>query len=220
MHDEGMASDATEFWKQRHDITPSADTDEGPDGYRLVLLAEVTDPDVLSACERICGTLDRFECFDASPSSVMHITAKLFDTEVEPSTTGIENPSPAVKRVDGVVSNVVSEYEPFDVELPRLNLFPDVVYGEVADGGQLTGLNRRICNYDGIVTLDRDGEKFIPHLTFGYFGTDRDFGALVEFLEVNRELQLPTVPIEEVSLVAYEVGGHPPTYNHLKTYEL
>ncbi len=220
MHDERMASDATEFWKQRHDITPFTDTDERVDGYRLVLLAEVTDPDVLSACERICDALDQFECFDPLPSSVLHITAKLFDTEVEPSTTGIENPSPAVNRVDRVVSNVVSRYEPFDVELPRLNLFPDVVYGEVADGGRLTGLNRRICDHGGIATLDRDDEKFIPHLTFGYFGNDRDFGALVEFLEANRELQLPTVPIEEVALVAYEVGGHPPTYNQLKRYEL
>lgn len=220
MHDEGMASDPAEFWKRRNDITPSVETDDDADGYRLVLLADITDPDVISECERITDALDRFECFEPSPSSVLHITAKLFDAEVDPSTTGVENSSPVLRRVDSVVSDVVAGYEPFEVELTTFNLFPDVVYGELSDGGQLAGLNRDICGYSGIATLDRDGDNFIPHLTFGYFVSDTDYGHLVDFLETNRELQLPTIPIERVTLVAFEVGGRPPTYNRLQTYEL
>jgi 2'-5' RNA ligase len=220
MHDEGMASDATEFWQRRNEITPSTDVSSTVDEYRLVLLADIADPDVLSECERIFEALDRFECFDPSSSGALHITVKLFDVEVDPSTTGVDDPSPVVRRVDRVVSSVVAGYEPFEAELTRFNLFPDVVYGKVADGGQLTGLNRDICDHSGIAALDRDGDEFIPHLTFGYFGGDSEYGALVEFLEANRELQLPAVQIEKVALVAYEVGGRPPTYNRLKTYEL
>jgi 2'-5' RNA ligase len=220
MHDEEMASDATEFWERRTDISPSTDAGRSVEGYWLALLADITDPDVLAGCERISDALDRFECFDSSQSSVLHITVKLFDAMIDPSTTGVEDPSPVVRRVDTAVSNVVAEYEPFEVELTRFNLFPDVVYGQIADDGQLSRLNRKICDHSGIATLDRDRDNFIPHLTFGYFRNDSDYGALVDFLEANRELDIPTIPVEELALVAYEVGGRPPTYNQLETYEL
>ncbi len=94
------------------------------------------------------------------------------------------------------------------------------MYGEVADGGRLAGLNREVCDYSGTATLDRDGDKFIPRLTFGYFDNDTDYGELVDCLETNRQLQLPTIPVEQVTLVAFEVGGRPPTYNRLETDEL
>lgn len=220
MHDEGMASDATEFWERRSSISPSIGTGTRAEGYRLALLADITDSDVLSACERVSDTLDRFECFDPSPSNLLHITAKLFDVGVDPSTTDVRHASPAVRRVDSVVSEVVAGYEPFEVELTRFNIFPDVVYGEVADGGQLAGLNRDVCDHAGIATLDRDGNSFIPHLTLGYFRNERDYGALVDFLDANRELALPTILVEEVALVAYELGGRPPTYAALETYDL
>lgn len=222
MHDEEMASNPTEFWHRRHDLTLSteAGASGGGGSYRLVLLVDITDPEVLLECGRITGTLDRFECFDTAASKLHHLTIKMFDVGVEPSTDDLVDPSLAVRRVDRVVSDVISVCDPFAIDLTQFNLFPDIVYGEVADGGQLTGLNRGICDHDGITTLDRDRDEFIPHLTFGYFRGDGDYEALVEFIEANRELQLPTVPVEEVTLVAYEVGGRPPTYNHLETYEL
>ena len=162
MHDEGMASDATEFWKRRNDTTPSVDTDDETGGYRLVLLADVTDPGAVTRCERISDALDRFECFEPSPSSVLHVTAKLFDSEVDPSTTGVENPSPVVRRLDGVAPEVVAGHEQFEADVTTFNLFPDAVYGEVADSGRLVGLNRETCDSPGIATLDRDGDEFIP----------------------------------------------------------
>lgn len=220
MHDEGMVSDATTFWERRNDLTPATDAGSSIEGYRLVLLADVTDSAVVSGFDRLSDGLDRFECFDPSSCSVLHITVKLFDVEVDPSTTGVEGACPAVRQVDTAVSEAVAGYEPFEVELTRFNLFPDVVYGEIADDGQLTRLNRQMCDHSGIATLDRDRDNFIPHLTFGYFSGDTDYGALVDFLETNRELGLPTIPVEDIALVAYEVGGRPPTYNQLETYDL
>jgi 2'-5' RNA ligase len=217
-----MASNPTEFWHRRRDLTPSteAGASGGADSYRLVLLVDITDPDVLSACGQVTGTLDRFDCFDAAASGVHHITIKTFDVGAEPSMDNLLDRSAVVQRVDRAVSDVISACDPFAIDLTRLNLFPDIVYGEVADGGQLADLNRRLCDHAGITTLDRDRDEFIPHLTLGYFSGDGDYEALVTFLETNRQLQFPTVPVEEVTLAAYEVGGRPPAYNHLETYEL
>ena len=222
MHDEEMASNPAEFWDRRHDITLSteAGASGGGENYRLVLLVDITDPEVVAECRRITSALDRFECFDTAAFKMHHLTIKMFDVGVEPSTDDLVDPPPAVRRVNKVVSDTLSVCDPFRVDLTQFNIFPDIVYGEVADGGQLADLNREICNHDGITTLDRDRGEFIPHLTFGYFRGDEDYQALVKFIEANRELQFPTVLVEQVTLVAYEVGGHPPTYNHLETYEL
>lgn len=221
MHEKNMASNSTEFWDQRHDLTPSTEVGgDGGDSYRLVLLVDITDPGVLFECERITDALDEFECLDAVSSDAHHITVKLFDVEAEQSTDDLVDPSPAIRRVDRAVSEVTSVYDPFSIDLTQFNLFPDVVYGEVAGGGQLAGLNREICNQAGVTALERDRDEFIPHLTFGHFTGDDDYDSLVKCIEAGRELQVPTVRVEAVTLVAYEVGGRPPTYNQLETYEL
>ena len=220
MHDDEMASDETEFWERRHEMSPSADDEPPTDGYRLALLVDVANPTVLSAGGRLSASLDQFECFDSSPPAAFHLTVKLFDVSVSPSTVETAHSRPAVRRVDAAVSSVTSEYEPFTVRFPRLNLFPDVVYGEVDDNDQITDLNNRICQKPHVTTLDRDGDNFIPHLTLGYFQNDVNCQEFIEFIESNRELDLPAFTVDTLSLVAYDVGGRPPAYNKLETYRL
>lgn len=220
VHDEGMASDASEFWERRRDVRPSSDTNGDEGEWRLVVLVDITDPAVEAAGGRVLDTLDQFECVDTSESSGLHLTVKLLDISVDPATTDIESSGPAVQRVHTVVSEVVSRYDPFEVEFTRLNLFPDVVYSEVADAGLLNDMNRTLCDHAAVATFDRDGEGFIPHLTLGHFAGDADYGELVDFLEANRQVQLPTLAVTEVVLVAYKVGGHPPEYSRLESYEL
>jgi hypothetical protein len=217
-----MTSNPAEFWDRRHDITLSAvaGTRGGDKNYRLALLVDITDPEVITKCRRVVEDLDRFDCFDTAASEMYHLTIKMFDVGVEPSTNGIIDPRTTVQQIDTVVSDAISACDPFAVDFTQFNIFPDIVYGEVEDNGQLAEMNRVICDHDGITTLDRDRDQFIPHLTFGYFRGEGDCQALVEFIEANRELQFPTVLIEQVTLVAYDVGDHQPTYNHIKTYEL
>ena len=237
MHDEGMASDPAEFWRRRRTLTPTTDaTDAG--GYQLGLLAEVTDPTVRAAYRPVHDALDRFDCLDTALAESLHLTIKLFDIAVDPSAEGEwssvdsgaspadgEPPvdggsSPTVDRVDRVVSEVLSEHPSFEATITRFNLFPDVVYGEVADEGRLASLNRAVCDHPEISALGRDGEEFIPHLTFGHFEDDTDFQECVGFLEANRELSLPPVSVDEIELVAYEVGGRPPSYDRIATHDL
>ena len=213
-----MASDPAEFWQRRNSLTPTTDVPADVGGYRLVLLVDTTDPAVRAGYQSVHDALDRFDCLDTSPPGSLHLTIKLFDIAVDPTTEG--DWSPAVRRIDRIVARTLSEESPFEVTVTRFNLFPDVVYGEVADGGQLAELNRAVCDHPTVTALDRDREAFIPHLTFGYFENDADFGALVEFLESNRRLSLPSISVDEVELAAYEVGGRPPEYDRIATYDL
>lgn len=220
VHEEEMASDASEFWERRRDLRPSSDAGDGEGAWRLVLLVDITDPLTESAGGQVIDRLGQFDCFGGSDASALHLTVKLFDIPVAPSTTDVAGSGPAVQHVDAVVSDVVSDRNPFEAAFTRLNLFPDVVYSEVADAGLLGEMNRALCDHAGVATLDRDGDGFIPHLTLGHFAGDSDYDELVDFLEANREVRLPTLTVTELALVAYEVGGHPPAYDRLETYEL
>lgn len=69
------------------------------------------------------------------------------------------------------------------------------------DGGVLGAVNDAICERSATVTADRDAGQFLPHLTLGYFTGDREYDALVDFLEANRSLAFPTVDVTELALV-------------------
>jgi 2'-5' RNA ligase len=218
MHDEDMASEAGEFWGRRHDLGPSfAGGADGERSRQPVLLAEVTGPDERPEYEQVLDALANFDCVTPSEFGTLHLTVKLFDVSMGSSRIDRH----AVDRIDEAVSSVVADADPFVVDFPRFNMFPDVVYAEVEDGGRLAELNWQLCSHPAVGTLDRDVEGFIPHLTFGYFTGDSDYDALVGFLESNRALALPTLAVDELVLVDYEVGHRfPPTCDRLKTYQL
>lgn len=218
MHDKEMATDPAEFWARRRDLDPSrGGPQENESDRRLVLLADIDDASVRPAYERLTEGLGEFECLAPAPFENLHLTIKLFDSVIEEPVYG----TPDTERVDSVVSDVLQEARPFDVEFTRFNLFPDVVYAAVDDGGRLTSLNRQLCARRTVTTMDRDGEAFIPHLTLGYFVDDSDYDGLVSYLETHREVTLPTLTVDELALVAYDIGGGwPPTYTQLETYEL
>jgi len=214
-----MATEPTTFWERRRDLSPSTAID-GAEGYRVVLLIDITDPGVLAAGERAVEALDRFACFDPVAPDAFHLTVKLFDISVTASTTEIDHLSPDARCVDDIVADVAAAHDPFTIEFTQFNLFPDVVYGEVAADDRITALNQAVCDNPEIEALDRDGPEFIPHLTLGYFTGEAEYHDLVDFLEANRTLGFPALSVEELALATYEVGGRPPTYNELATYPL
>ncbi|MEF8813685.1 MAG: 2'-5' RNA ligase family protein [Halovenus sp.] len=220
MHEGRMASDKAEFWERRHEISPSVGEESETEDYQLALLADITDAELYSVGEELSEKLDRFGCFSTSPPEAYHLTVKLFDVAVSPSVADTDDPPPSVRRVETAVSRVLAAYQPFDIQFPQLNLFPDVVYAEVADRGRLAGINKDLCQEDKIAVFDRDYDAFIPHLTLGYFQNDIGYELFVEFLENNRTICFPPFTIETLSLVAYDIGGHPPTYKRIERYEI
>lgn len=215
-----MASTETDFWERRREISPSGGTHASFDGYRLGLLAEITSSDIRAAGENLCTELDVFGCFESSSPSAFHLTVKLFNIQVDSSVSQVADSSNATRRIGEIVADLTTVFDPFSVQFPRINLFPDVVYGEVNDRGQLADLNEQLCEADTIEPLERDRDGFIPHLTLGYFVNDTGYTALIDFLEANRTLQFPSAEVDELSLVAYDASERPPRFNRLNTYSL
>jgi 2'-5' RNA ligase len=223
-----MASDAEEFWDRRHAVVPSSSGGVvSDDDRRLVLLADVSDAAVVSEYGRLRSRLDEFACLRPMPPDSLHVTVKLLKGEFARSTGGAlptAAGAPSVERGPGgaaTIAEALASFEPFEVAFPRFNLFPDVVYAEVDDGGRLEELNRALCRLPGTTTLDRDRENFVPHLTLGYLAGSEEYRDLIGFLERNRELSFPTLLVDRLELVSYgATDDGRPTYRTLRTYDL
>lgn len=222
-----VATDQSEFWDRRRDLTVSPTTEEDVRqraigrARHLVLLAHITDQTVLSCFERILERLDTFDCFTSAPTRDLHITAKVFgnvvDTPKEKNEFSTEDEQQLAESLDATLGSAT----PFAVNFPRLNLFPTVVYAEVDDDDQFGTLNRRVCNIDNVPVWGRDRDGFIPHLSLGHFIQQDGYKQLLQYLGDNRSLDIPSTAIEELKFVALDLSkGRFPPYETIETYSL
>lgn len=199
MHDDEMASDPSEYWARRRTLSPSPVRSTVADGdRRLSVLADVSESAVRRQSRDLLERLDGFSCFRATPPDDLHLTVKLFNAG-----RGHANRIDTA-NVRRLIGRIAADTAPFEVDFPRLNLFPDIVYAEVEDDGAVTDLNRAFCRAGETVDTDRDRGGFIPHLTLGYFTGDEDYDSLVDFMETNRDPGLRTVEVNELALVSFD----------------
>lgn len=203
MHDDEMASDPSEYWDRRRELVPSPERRFVADGdSQLALVVDISDSPVADAYGRLRRDLDDFDCVRPTPRAGLHVTVKLFDRAAA-GTARANGPRQAAD-IDDAVHDITAERAPFEVEFPRLNVFPDTVYAEAETDGALSALNMALCEQPWAATSSRDAERFIPHLTLGYLTDPAGYDRLVDFLERQRKLSFPTATVEELSLVSYD----------------
>ncbi|MWG35991.1 2'-5' RNA ligase family protein [Halomarina oriensis] len=216
-----LASDPAAFWERRHDLSVDPTTDEDvarrSDAGHLVLLFDV--PRRVS--EQFIPTLDRlssFDCLAVAPPRYLHVTVTAVGTVVDgPDGPGDVAPG-ALQTLADDVGTALRGVDPFTVEFPRLNLFPTVVYSELADEGRFAELNDRVCSLDAVPTHDRD-RQFVPHAALGTF-RDEDVGAVVTDLERDRTLDVSSVTVDELTLVSVDHRERYPRFECVRRYAL
>lgn len=209
----------TGYWAERDGMTVEATTDAeaaAADADRhLVFLAHVTDDAVRDALRPTLGALAGFDCLAAVPKRYLHVTVTLAGN-VGP---GCRLSAADEDRIAAAARDAFAGVDPFTASFPRLNLFPTVVFAEVEDGGRFADLNDRACGIDGVEVHDRDA-GFLAHLTLAGFRSSADYGALVDWLEANRSLDLPPVRVSEVELVAVALDERFPAFETVARYPL
>ncbi len=221
MHGDEMASDPSEYWERRREITPSPERRFVADGDpQLALLVDVSDSPVVEAYERLRGDLEAFDCVRPTPSAQLHLTVKLFDRVTETAAARRDTPIPT-DDIHDAVRDLAAEHDPFEASFPRLNLFPDTVYAETETDGVLSALNEALCERTWAATSSRDAEQFVPHLTLGYLAGTAGYDRFVDFLEQRRDLSFPTATVDELSLVSYDGASNwRSAATTLRTYSL
>lgn len=215
MHDEEMASDPSEYWDRRREITPSPERRFVADGdSQLALVVDISESPVAEAYQRLREEFDEFDCVRPTPRAGLHLTVKLFDQTAANESTSIE-------QIDDAVDGIAAGHGPFEAAFPRLNLFPDTVYAETETDGVLSALNTALCERTWAATSSRDAGQFVPHLTLGYLTGVEGYDRFVDFLERRRDLSFPTATVDRLSLVSYDGASNwRSAATTLRTYSL
>ena len=79
------------------------------------------------------------------------------------------------------ISNITSDFPPFEVSIKGVDAFPTAIYAKVADDGRFKAINERILEeLEGEVEKSRfDAREFVPHVTLATFNT-KDVAPLLE----------------------------------------
>lgn len=227
MSEDAAASDESDFWERRQTLSISPTTEEDlkqrtvRQSRHLVLLAHITDEAVISRIEPVLERLGEFECFAPEPARNLHVTVKVLGNVVEEPDGEDEFTPQDEHELVRLLRAAIGDTPAFTVDFPRLNLFPSVIYAEVADNGQFAELNRRVCDVQGAPVWGRDRDNFIPHLTLGHF-TQRDgYDRLLQYLEETRSVAIPSTSIADLKLVTLDLSeGQFPPFETVTTYKL
>lgn len=224
MADGDVATDESEFWERRRELTPrpttAADVRERAEGRHrhLVLLADLSA--AAGAFRPALDALDGFDCLAVAPPRNLHVTVKVVGNVVaEPTDAGEFAPDEEATVVD-VLGDALAGAGAFEVAFPRLNLFPGVVYAEVADGGRFADLNRRVCERPELPVWDRDRDGFVPHVTLAQFVRRAGYDRVVDHLERERSLDAGPHRVEAVELVALDLAERYPPPETVATFDL
>lgn len=207
------------YWDERGELavetTTESDVAEWDVDRHLVFLAHVTDESVREALRPTLDALSEFDCLAVVPQQYLHVTVTLAGN-VGPERRLSEYDE---ERIAADARDAFADADAFEVSFPRLNLFPSVVFADVADGGAFAQLNDQACGIDGVEVHDRD-EGFVPHLTLAQFRNDRDYDELVDWLEENRALSVPPLRVTELELAAVGTDERFPTFETVARYPL
>ena len=102
------------------------------------------------------------------------------------------------------IKEIVSEFDPFEIELRGLDAFPTSVYAKVGDGEKLKEINERILEeLKGDIETSRfDANEFVPHVTLATFNT-KDVSVILEKIRSPdfRDMEFGSMGVFEIEAV-------------------
>lgn len=146
--------------------------------YYLVIRIE----EILPHIREVNESLRTRQELSTLPEDFLHLTVKTFGTR-KPDTE--------------IIRKVLSDEESFVAEFGNLNLFAKAVFLECRSG-EIRSINRKLS--ENFRARPVDGDSFLPHVTLAYFRT-ADIGDLIDYLEIRRQLNIPSFPVKELELV-------------------
>lgn len=226
MTDDEFASDPAEFWERRHDLSirPTTADDLADRGERrgrhLDLVWDLpvgrTDEVVF---ERLRDRLSAFDCLTVAPPHYLHVSVKAVGRVVPDPDADEEFSTGDLPLLADAIGTALDGVDPFEVRLPRLNLFPTVVYSEIDDDGRFAALNDRVGAVPDVPVHERD-QQFIPHAALAEFVGTSDYPALVEALEDDRTVDVGPVEATTLDLVSVDLSDRFPRLESVRRYDL
>jgi 2'-5' RNA ligase len=128
-----------------------------------------------------------------------------------------------IEDLQRIVNQAKKAFQPlnrFDVLLSKLNIFPDVIFVEVHDGGKIGEIFRRLQAIPEIGKRRFDYPSFLPHISIMQFQENKDLTRLVDHLEKLRDTEFGKMTVHSIEIVNAHLLKKCPKLNTIHTFEL
>ncbi len=194
----------------------------GDEGERWRVFLAIEIPDAIR--EALTGALEALELLHESirvnPTERMHLTLHFLG----------HLPRPVVEHIPPALAAVVLRHHRFRLTVEGVGAFPAIARPRVLwagiTGADLPGLNALHAELgDGLRTagVTVEADRFHPHLTLGRVRrplTAPERAALRDWSTRWAAATFGDVPVDHVQLVRSQLGGGPPRYTTLATFDL
>jgi 2'-5' RNA ligase len=221
-----MSKSFTDAWERRKNIQLNLtkywidnDWTKGRNQY-LTFHVRIRDAELIGKLAEIQSRLSANSCVAPFPKDYFHISIAglgfLVKSEEYDDDILIEN----LQRIVNQAKEALHPLSRFDIFLSKLNIFPDVVFVEVHDGGKIEEIHRTLQAIPEIRKRKFDYPSFLPHISIMRFQDNKDFTRLISHLEKLRDTKLGKMTVHSVELVNAHLLKKYPKLNTIHTFEL
>ena len=216
----------TDVWERRKNIQLNVtkywvdnEWTKGRNQY-LTFHVRIRDEELIEKIVKIQSRLSANACVAPFPKDYFHISVAglgfLAKSEEYEDDVLIEN----LQRIIYQAKEILQPFSRFDVVFSKLNIFPDVVFMEVHDGGKIEEIFRRLQVIPEIRKRKFDYPSFLPHISIMHFQENKDFTRLIGYLEKLRDAEFGKMTVHSIELVNAHLLKKYPNLNTIHTFEL
>ena len=216
----------TDVWERRKNIQLNVtkywvdnEWTKGRNQY-LTFHVRIRDEELFVNIVKILSRLSANACVAPFPKDYFHISVAglgfLAKSEEYEDDVLIEN----LQRIIYQAKEILQPFSRFDVVFSKLNIFPDVVFMEVHDGGKIEEIFRRLQVIPEIRKRKFDYPSFLPHISIMHFQKKEDFTRLVSGLEKLRDTEFGKMTVNSIELVNAHLFKKHPKLKTIHTFEL
>jgi 2'-5' RNA ligase len=226
-----LSEDRTEsrfanVWRERNRIQPQItsggvdnDWTKGRNQF-LTFLIRIRDEKLVRKIIEIQNKLSTIPCVDPFPRDYLHITVKgcgfLVESKMYEDDILIED----VRAIVSKAKEVLQAFHKFNVLLPKLNIFSEVVLIEVHDEGKIGELNKGLQTIQETREMKFDYPILLPHVSIAQFQNNQEFTRLISHLEELRETEFGEFTVNYIDLVNAHLSGKYPIFTSLQAFRL
>ena len=125
-----------------------------------------------------------------------------------------------VEKLKQNLEEISEKFEPFEIEIKGIGVFPSknyirVVWLGVKEGYNIiTSLAEAIQDSIEVLGFLKEG-KFIPHLTLGRVRTARNKSELIAFVEESKDIEIGKMKVDTIKLFKSKLSPTGPIYEEV-----
>ena len=186
----------------------------------LTFLIKIKDEKLIGKIIKIQNKLSTIPCVDPFPKDYLHITVKGCGFPVESEMYKDDILKENLQKIVTEAKEVFRAFHKFNVLLPKLNIFSEVVLVEVHDEGKIGELNKGLQAIPEIRKMYFDYPILLPHISIAQFQKAQEFTRLISYLEELREIDFGELAVKYIDLVNAHLSGRYPTLETIQTFRL